>query len=142
VRNEQRPPPARGAAPRGDARTRRRLATITRSKDEELRVNWSEYEGKPYLSIRLWTRDDAGGWWPSKTVGCTIRLRELADVAEALAEAMDLAEAYHRDRPRPAPQQRQPTRGDINRRWDPSQLPGVDADPSGFDEFGGHDPRK
>src|SRR5207248_540653 len=100
----------------------RRLATIGRSKDEELRVNWSEYEGKPYLSIRLWTRDDSGGWWPSKTVGCTVRLRELPDVADAIAEALGLAEEHQSNRgpaPRPA----------TNNRRNQSDAP--------FDEFGG-----
>jgi hypothetical protein len=31
-----------------------RLATIERSDTEQIRINWSEYEGKPFLSIRMW----------------------------------------------------------------------------------------
>jgi hypothetical protein len=74
--------------------TGERLATLPRARGEELRINWAVYEGRPYVSTRLWTQDEHGGWWPSKTCGCTIRLRGLA-AAEAIAAAMDLAEAHH-----------------------------------------------
>lgn len=72
----------------------RRLATFPRGKEgrEGLRVTWDEYEGHPYLSLRIWTRDDSGGWWPDKHRGVTVRLRELPDLATAIADALDLAE--------------------------------------------------
>ena len=75
--------------------------TIARSADEEIRVNWAEYEGKPYVSVRLWNRDrDNGTWWPDAKKGMSIRLRELADFAEAIAEALDLA-GEHQGRRQP-----------------------------------------
>ena len=73
-----------------------RLATIPRGDSEELRVVWDEYEGKPYLSIRVWTKDVNGGWWPDKTKGVTIRRRELAAFAEGFAGALERAEQVDR----------------------------------------------
>lgn len=71
-----------------------RLATFPRTDAEELRVTWDQYDGRPYLSLRVWTRNAAGAWWPDKAKGCTVRLRELATFAEAveaaLARAADL----------------------------------------------------
>lgn len=84
------------AAPPED--TGQRLATLPRDERgqrAELRVSWAEYEGRPYLSLRVWTLDDGGAAWPSK-VGVTVRLRELPAVAEAIAEALDLAERHAR----------------------------------------------
>jgi hypothetical protein len=70
-----------------------RLATIPRGDSEELRIVWDQYEGKPYLSLRVWTKDAAGGWWPDKAKGVTIRRRELAAFADGFAVALDRAEA-------------------------------------------------
>jgi hypothetical protein len=73
----------------------RRLATIARPKDDaEIRLCWCEYEGHPYLSIRVWAKGDDGQMWPDKHRGFSVRLRELPDVAEAIAEALDLAEQH------------------------------------------------
>lgn len=84
-------------APRGGAQAPedrgKRLATVPRSDNEELRVSWDSYEGRPFLSIRLWRRGE-GGWWPAKDKGITVRLRELADLAEGVAAALELAEAH------------------------------------------------
>jgi hypothetical protein len=76
----------------------RRLATVSRGPDEELRVNWSFYENKPFLSLRIWTRDDHGQWWPDGKRGVAIRIRELPDIAEAIAESLDLAAEHQRGR--------------------------------------------
>ena len=79
-----------------------RLLTLPRGQNEELRLSLDAYEGHPFLNIRIWIRDaDARGWWPSKR-GVTLKLRELADVAEALAEALDLM-AEHQARRPPSP---------------------------------------
>jgi hypothetical protein len=87
-RRQATPPPETG----------RRIGTITRSKDEEIRVNWAEYQGKPYVSLRMWNRSDDGSWWPDAKKGMSVRLRELAGVAEAIAAALDLAEEHQRGR--------------------------------------------
>jgi len=126
-RRQSSPPPEHG----------KRLGTILRPKDdEELRISWCEYEGHPYLSVRFWCRGDDGQSWPDKHRGFSIRVRELADFADAIAEALGLAEEHLGSRP---PQQ-QPQRraGGDRRTWHPSQLPptGVEPGPA-FDEFEG-----
>jgi hypothetical protein len=84
----QLPPPPTGGGPPLDLG--HRLLTLPRGHDEELRLCLDAYEGRPFLNVRIWTRDtDGRGWWPSKR-GVTFKLRELADVAEALAAALDL----------------------------------------------------
>jgi hypothetical protein len=72
-----------------------RLATIPRPKDDaEIRLSWCEYEGHPYLAIRFWVRGDDGQFWPDKHRGFSVRLRELADVAEAIGTALELANEH------------------------------------------------
>lgn len=73
--------------------TGRRLATLRRSESEEVRLSWNEYQGRPFLQLRLWTRDSSGQWWPSKDKGLSLKVRELPDLADGLAEALDLAAA-------------------------------------------------
>jgi hypothetical protein len=122
-RRQSSPPPEHG----------RRLATIPRPKDdEEIRINWCEYEGHPYLSIRFWCRADDGQFWPDKHRGFSIRIRELPDVAAAIAEAVDLAEEHLGSRPQQQPQRQV---GADRRHWNPSTLPGAEASGPGFDEF-------
>jgi hypothetical protein len=122
----QRLPPRRQSAPPPE--NGRRLATIARSPDEELRVAWCEYEGRPYLSLRQWNRDQQGQWWPDSKRGITVRLRELADVADAIAEALDLASEYQRSRP--------PEEGKGRRGYDPATLPpATHQEQREFDEF-------
>jgi hypothetical protein len=68
-----------------------RLATIARGEDEELRLSWAEYNGRPFLNIRVWKKAEDGTWWPEKGKGLTVRVRELPDFAEGMAKAMELA---------------------------------------------------
>ena len=56
----------------------RRLATFPRGEGAEMRVNLAEYQGRPFVSLRLWERDGAGAWWPVKGKGCSVRLNEEA----------------------------------------------------------------
>jgi hypothetical protein len=58
--------------------------------EQELRVVLDEFEGHPYLALRVWQRDAAGAWWPTKK-GVSVRLTEAAGVAGALQRALDLA---------------------------------------------------
>jgi hypothetical protein len=91
------PQPSRATPPEEQGR---RLATLERPKDrEEIRINWCEYEGNPYLNIRVWAEGHDGRFWPQRERGFSIRVRELPDVAEAIAEAMTLAEGHLADRP-------------------------------------------
>ena len=80
----------RAAAPVDNGK---RLATIARGDSEELRVSWSEYEGRPFLNLRVWKRDSGGAWWPDKAKGLSVRVRELADFVEGVAAAVDEARA-------------------------------------------------
>jgi hypothetical protein len=66
-----------------------RLATLERGPHEQLRVVWDTYEGHPFVSLRRWTLDTHGQWWPDPHRGVTVRVRELPDVADALALALD-----------------------------------------------------
>ncbi len=77
-----------------------RLATLPRGQGEELRVSLDEYEGRPYISLRVWSVASDGSWWPTKK-GCSVRIREISEVARALMVARDLIEG-----PRNAPARR------------------------------------
>jgi hypothetical protein len=125
LRGQLSPHPAGGQPPED---TGRRLATCPRGKEEELRISWCEYEGNPYLNIRIWKCDRSRrGWWPDRR-GIAIRVRELPDLAEALAAALDLAAEHQASRPpssgprrdRPAP---------------PTPLPPAQAGKGEFSEF-------
>jgi len=75
------------------AETGRRLACLPRGEDEQLRVNFDEYESHPYISLRMWTRDRrTGKFWPDGRRGVSIRIKELPMLAKAIGEAMQLAE--------------------------------------------------
>ena len=91
-------PPERVAAP--PVERGKRLATIPRSPTEELRVCWDAFEGRPYLSIRVWTRSADGGWWPDSKRGMSVRLRELPAFADVVGDAVDLAAEHATIAPR------------------------------------------
>ena len=102
-------PPLRGATP--PVERGKRLATITRSPTEELRVSWDAFEGRPYLSIRVWTRSADGGWWPDSKRGMSVRLRELPAFADAVGDALDLAAEHAAVAPRMDAEAREPENG-------------------------------
>lgn len=80
-------------APRDDGI---RLATLPRNVKgmrEELRVSLATFEGHRYLSLRIWSQDRRSGqWWPVKGKGCSIKLREAREVADALLDGLRRAE--------------------------------------------------
>lgn len=78
--------PARTATPAPDPG--RILAEVPRADGTVLRVSVHLYEGKPFVRVAPWAPGE-GGAWPVKGKGCTVRVRELAAVAEGLAAAMD-----------------------------------------------------
>lgn len=66
-----------------------KLSTIRRGPLEELRFRLREYQGRSFLEIRLWTRrEEDGDWWPSKK-GITFKPRELPELAEGMALALE-----------------------------------------------------
>ena len=53
---------------------------------ERLQVAVKEYQGKPFVDVRLWWRTDDGRYLPGKK-GLSIRVRELHEVVRALGDA-------------------------------------------------------
>jgi hypothetical protein len=77
-----------------------RLATIPRPRDDaEVRINWCEYDGHPYVAIRFWVKGNDGQMWPDKHRGFSVRLHELPDVADAIGAALELAHQHSEGRP-------------------------------------------
>ena len=112
-----------------------RVATIARSADEEMRVNWSEFEGHSFVQIRIW-KHRSGQWWPDVKRGLSVRIRELPEFAEAVVGCLDLMEAQRRERQENQanrPTQSLGTAPIPGRRTDP--LPLQAHEPEEFDEF-------
>jgi hypothetical protein len=74
----------------------RLLAAIPRSQIEELRLEWASHHGSPYLSIRLWTKDAQGRWWPNHRRGVSVCIRELEEVQATINEAIGPADEHGR----------------------------------------------
>jgi hypothetical protein len=83
--------PAPGA-PQPPFETGQRLATFPRGlqAEEELRVALCHYKGFPFVTLRVWEQDDQGQWWPVRGKGLSVRARECAGIAEALASVSEL----------------------------------------------------
>lgn len=77
---------------------------------EELRVSVEIYEGNPYVSIRVFYRDRDGVYRPTRR-GVSVRVRELAAVTAALAEAHDLLAIEPAPEAEPEPPPRQTSAG-------------------------------
>jgi hypothetical protein len=132
-RNPNHPAPPAQAPPQENGR---RLATFPRGAGVEMRVNLAEYQGKPFISLRLWERNQSGEWWPVKGKGCSIRICEAGDLAEALnAVASGGAANAH-----PSPRDDTPKFVDRGRPvrapWDAEKLAGPKP-AERFDEFAG-----
>jgi hypothetical protein len=75
--SDRHPNPPKPAAP--PTETGRRLATLARGNDAELRVTLSDYQGRPYCAFRVWERGTDGHLWPARNKGLSVRISELAD---------------------------------------------------------------
>ena len=98
-------PPRRPEPPPDDGR---RLGAVSRGDGrDELRVTLKTFAGRPFVSLRVWSRDDDGAWWPVKGKGVSVRLGEIAGVIDALRRADAAAGELDRRRqpPRPAPRE-------------------------------------
>lgn len=71
-----------------------RLATFVRGMSEELRVNWSEYNGHHFIALRVWHCGVDGKYRPDRARGLTVKLRELDDFARAIQAAVEMATAH------------------------------------------------
>lgn len=78
----------------GPVENGKRLATLYRGSSEEMRVNWAQMNGYPYLHLRLWRRGLDGVWFPDRERGCTVKVRELAAFSEAVQVALELATGH------------------------------------------------
>ena len=63
------------------------LASCERQDGTELRVTLKEYQGRPWIDVRIWQAAEGEKTIPTKK-GVGIRTRELPDVVEALVSAM------------------------------------------------------
>ena len=67
------------------------LARVARADGTEMRVSLHAYEGRPYLRIGPWQRGAGDAWWPVKSKGTTVKVREIGDVVAGLCTAMERA---------------------------------------------------
>ena len=147
-RNPNHPAPEQSGPPEERGR---RLAVFPRGQREELRVSLDTYEGHQFVRLQLW---EVNGW-PIRGKGCSIRLREVAELAEVLAglaSRLDDDEPSQPSRSASPARQRgaEPTgarastrRGQAQGQPDERGRPasevnaGGQASRQGFDEFGG-----
>lgn len=67
------------------------LARVARSDGSEMRVSAHVYEGKPFLRVGPWQRGEGDSWWPIKSKGTTVKMREIGVIVEGLCAAMERA---------------------------------------------------
>ncbi len=110
-----------------------RLATFPRGKNEEFRVTLAEFNGNPFVSLRVWEQNQDGAWWPVKGKGCSVRVGEVAELADALSRVEDLlAEPGRREGP---PPRREPVRQPTARGARPAPPFEPTQTEAPFDEF-------
>lgn len=71
-----------------------RLATFNRGQSEEMRVNFSEFNGHYFISLRIWYTTPDGRSLPDRSRGMTVKLRELQEFAQAMQLALGMAAAH------------------------------------------------
>jgi hypothetical protein len=108
-------PPQQNRAPeeRGE-----RLAVFPRGQREELRVSLDTFEGHEFVRLQLW---EVGGW-PVRGKGCSIRLREVGELAEVLASLVARLDGEARpvEPSRPAPMRQSRGREQVGAATGPS----------------------
>jgi hypothetical protein len=57
---------------------------------DELRVTLKTFEGRPYVALRVWSRDERSAFWPVKGKGLSVRVGEVAGVIAALQRVAHL----------------------------------------------------
>lgn len=72
---------------RGEPETGKILTTCKRPDGTELRIALREYEGKPWIDVRVWQLD--GGRMSPTKKGLGLKTRELPEIVEALVAAME-----------------------------------------------------
>jgi hypothetical protein len=77
--------------PREEPETGKILATLKRQDGTELRVALREFQGKPWVDLRIW-QPDGERMSPTKK-GLGLKTRELPEVVEALVAAMENLQA-------------------------------------------------
>lgn len=125
------------------------LLECERGTDTLLRVSLDEWEGKPFVSLRVWERSRDGAFWPTKR-GCSVRLSEIAALVGTLValerEGLGHGTSSQPQTPRPSRHDvpnRQPATSTQARRQDVPVPPGGSRVPppwEGDDQFSEFDP--
>jgi hypothetical protein len=68
------------------------IATVPKSKREEIRVSLSECEGRKLLNVRVWFQAEDGEKRPGKA-GLAFKIEKLPDFADAISLALEKARA-------------------------------------------------
>ena len=69
-----------------------RLATLPRGDNVAFHVEWSEFKGHRFVSLRVWNKATDGSWRPDVKRGCSIKRGEISAVIVALTKALELAD--------------------------------------------------
>jgi len=69
------------------------LRCLEKGPSEQVRVERSTFNGREYVSARIWFRDERGAWHPTKK-GLTLSPELAAEVARALLEVAEEADPW------------------------------------------------
>ena len=60
------------------------LVVLRRGQGVELRIAMAEFQGRAYVSVRVFEQGHDGAFYPARGKGCSLRLSELPAIVEAL----------------------------------------------------------